>query len=77
MSSEQPGRWTLCAAVVLAVVAAWGLAGCGAPPDAQADNPVDAADDQPRGLLLSTPAAHPGYVFFSSHFRHDLPRRDR
>ena len=76
MRSERSGRLRALGrftAVVLAVVVGWGFAGCGAAPDEAADGSVDtetapalaAADDQPRGLLLNTPAAHSGYVFFS------------
>ncbi|MBQ00832.1 MAG: hypothetical protein CL477_09130 [Acidobacteria bacterium] len=52
--------------VALGVVAAWGVAGCGTAPETVSDGAAAAAADvQPRGLLLNTPAASPGYVFFS------------
>ena len=71
-------HWT-CQTVLTAVVVGWGLAGCGASPDEAADGGVDrepapaavAVDidvedtAQPRGLLLNTPDARPGYVYFA------------
>ena len=80
MRGEPLGRATVLGAVVLGVVAGWSLVGCGAAPDtaaadgAAADASPDAAadtapaaavDDQPRGLLLNTPDARPGYVYFA------------
>ena len=71
-----PG-WTGFTAVAFSVVAGASLAGCGASPDEGVDGGVDsepapvvAAVDggdtaQPRGLLLNTPTAAPGYVYFA------------
>ena len=80
MRGEPSGRAIVFGAVGLGVVAGWSLVGCGAAPDTVADDgaavdsaavaapetaPADAADDQPRGLLLNTPSARPGYVYFA------------
>ena len=68
---------TVLAAVVLSVVAGSSVVGCGVTPDEAAVGAVetgtalgtavsDGVDDaQPRGLLLTTPDAAPGYVHFA------------
>ena len=59
MRSGQSRRWTRCVPVALSMVAGLSVVGCGASPDEAAVGGVD--NDQPRGLLLNTPAARPGY----------------
>ncbi len=54
----------------LALAFAVTVAGCGSPAEAPDDGGGDVetapgVDDQPRGLLLSTPAATPGYVYYA------------
>ena len=74
MRSRQFHRWIRCVTLVLGAMAGWSLVGCGSSPDEAVDGGVDtapapvvdtAADDQPRGLLLNTPDARPGYVYFA------------
>ena len=70
MRSERSGRLRWFTTVVVAAVVGWGPAGCGASAPTENDGTVDpasdaASDDRPRGLRLSTPAARPGYVYFS------------
>ena len=63
MRSGQSRRWTRCVPVALSMVAGLSVVGCQASPDEAAVGGVD--NDQPRGLLLNTPAARPGYVYFA------------